>query len=645
MRPTVITCILFLLTNTAIHAQQSVQFTVDTEVNRRAISPYIYGANGQYFDGVTSWRIGGNRMSLYNWENNASHAGEDWFHFNDSYLTYIIEPMPADHEVPGLVYTDFQDRALEEGVFSLVTLQMMGYVSRDKNGNSVEESESAPNLTRWVPVQNRKPGAPESYTLTPDVNDDVVYTDEFLNLLLDRYGPASAETGIDAYSLDNEPGLWTSTHPLARDASWMDPQTGNQVDNPWWHPTGAQELVDKSVDMASTIKEMDPSALVFGPALWGYTAFVNLQGARDWSVGNPSFASQYDYFIEMYLDKMNEASEVEGRRLVDVLDIHWYPQMEGVYGGATDEAASVRRMQAPRSLWDPSYQEASWIIDVTRGPIALIPRVREMIETYDPGIKLSISEYNYGATTHISGGIAQADALGIFGREGLFFASKWAEVDGFTRSAFELYTSYDGAGSSFGDLSVKADTEDHEATSIYAALNSDGDRLHVIVLNKHVQNEVQATVAINGPSIYREAEHWYLDQNSTAIQQGTSLTGADNTFSLTLQPMSAHHFILRGETATSIVERDGVYGFQVSQNYPNPFTTRSEVQVSLPHTQDVTLRVYDVLGRERALVHAGVLVAGEHRLQIDASELPAGVYFYRLTAGNQSVTRRLTVSR
>ena len=83
-------------------------------------------------------------------------------------------------------------------------------------------------------------------------------------------------------------------------------------------------------------------------------------------------------------------------------------------------------MQAPRSLWDPTYVEKSWITkQSTHGPIRLLPRLQEKIDKHYPGTRLAITEYNYGGGADISGAIAQADVLGIFGREGVFAAALW----------------------------------------------------------------------------------------------------------------------------------------------------------------------------------------------------------------------------
>ena len=63
-----------------------------------------------------------------------------------------------------------------------------------------------------------------------------------------------------------------------------------------------------------------------------------------------------------------------------------------------------------------------------------------------------MTEYNYGAGDHISGGLAQADALGVFGREGLYLANYWGDGPGngnlptYIKAAFQLYRNYDGKG-------------------------------------------------------------------------------------------------------------------------------------------------------------------------------------------------------
>ncbi len=77
--------------------------------------------------------------------------------------------------------------------------------------------------------------------------------------------------------------------------------------------------------------------------------------------------------------------------------------------------------------------------------------------------------------------------------------------------------------------------------------------------------------------------------------------------------------------------------------YPNPFNPLAEIRYALPQSGPVTLAVYDILGREVALLEQGLRVAGEHRVTFDAGNLPSGLYFARLSAGSYHATQKLVL--
>jgi hypothetical protein len=85
--------------------------------------------------------------------------------------------------------------------------------------------------------------------------------------------------------------------------------------------------------------------------------------------------------------------------------------------------------------------------------------------------------------------------------------------------------------------------------------------------------------------------------------------------------------------------------FQLLQNYPNPFNPSTAISYQLSAFSHVSLKVYDVLGREVATLVREFQQAGYYNSQfsIRNSQLPSGVYFYRLTAGNYSETKRMLV--
>jgi mannan endo-1,4-beta-mannosidase len=119
--------------------------------------------------------------------------------------------------------------------------------------------------------------------------------------------------------------------------------------------------------------------------------------------------------------------------------------------------------------------------------LPLIPvSFRKSINTFYPGTKLAFTEYTYGGGNHITGGLAQADVLGILGRYDIFAAMHWLTGSSdYISSGYRLYRNYDGAGGSFGDTSVFAGTSDKVNSSVYASVTGPADSsLHIVVINR-----------------------------------------------------------------------------------------------------------------------------------------------------------------
>lgn len=437
-----------------------VRMLIDPSRDVQPISRYIYGVNQPLEDDfahLTLRRLGGNRWTAYNWENNASNAGSDWFFQNDDYL--------GGGDTPGGAVMPALANAAARQAGTLLTIPINGYVAADKRGDG-DVRNSGPDYlqTRFRQGVARKGGA---FSLTPDLGDEFVFQDEFVNWLKTTYPYGWSDPLRPIFlALDNEPDLWADTHlPIHPD------------------PVTYAELIRKTVDYAAAIKAIIPSGLVFGPVNYGWQGYVNLQNAPD--AGGRDFQA-------VYLQQLAEAEQRQGRRLVDVLDVHWYPEAQGdgirIIEDNNSPAVVAARLQAPRSLWDSSYTETSWITQwSTLEPIALLPRLRAKLEADYPGTRLAITEYNYGGGNHISGGIAQADVLGILGREGVFAANEWplAGNEAFIAGGFRMFRNFDGQGGSFGDTSVRATTEDIANSSVYASLDTaHPDVLTVVALNK-----------------------------------------------------------------------------------------------------------------------------------------------------------------
>lgn len=484
------------------------RITVDAS-SSKPISPFIYGVNFPDWKnlGVPAplSRQGGNRMTAYNWETNASNAGSDWHHQNDGYLGESNEPgwTVSQHVLP----------ALKNDAAALVTVPTAGYAAADKKADG--DVNKTPNYlsARFLKSLPQKPGG--RWAASPNVEDRVVYQDEFVAWTQKL---RSSKTHRIWYSLDNEPDLWAHTH--AR----IVPK-----------PLGYSEFLANNIAFARGIRKAAPDALIFGPANYGWQGFRTFQDAPD--------AKGRD-FIEFYLAGMKKAGEQSKQRLLDVLDIHFYPEAQGDGTRITTDKSTpgldLARINAPRSLWDPNYVEKSWITENLGGkPIALIPRVQAQIAKVWPATKLAITEYDYGGGNAASGLVAQADVLGVYGRYGVFAACHWGinpEKKALI-AAFRAFLAFDGAKARFGDRGLAVKGVDPAKLSVYAALDTRAkNRMTLVVISRSLAPQ---EVALNLQGFAPKRIKGYQAVHTSPLKpKSIPVKATGGTITLTAPPMS-----------------------------------------------------------------------------------------------------------
>jgi fibronectin type 3 domain-containing protein len=495
---------------TPVAPAADVTITIDP-TKTHAISPYIYGIN--FYSGVagapsnlTFDRAGGNRWTAYNWETNASNAGSDYLYENDNYLS---SSNVAGEAVRGFIAGDRQN-----GLASLMTVQLQGLVSGDENGPV--STSNPPDRTRFKTVVNQKSSVTAvPFTTTPVTTDANVYMDEFLWTLDQKFsgqGIFSGSAAIPTFvELDNEPELWNSTHL--------------EVQGP--NPISSDVYIAKTIDMTKALKTQFPNAAIFGPVHYGF------QGIYNWQ-GDPTIQATpggANWFPDKYLTALKAASTSFGKPLVDVYDFHWYAEEYDSNGTRSLDLTTTSLtpaqvqliVQSPRVLWDPTYTDSfnhnPWIYqELGNTPIQILVRLQNKIAAENPGMKIAITEYESGGWNHIAGTIAQADNLGIFGDLGLFAANFWPPggTYAYALGGFRAFRDFDGAGSNFGDTSVQATSSSVQNVMVYASTDSTkAGRVVLVAINRSASAQV---TAINGLALAGTA-HLYQMTATTAQGQ------------------------------------------------------------------------------------------------------------------------------
>jgi Glycoside hydrolase family 44 len=464
----------------------AVQVRLDTEAAGRSISPLIYGVAAADAAtvralGATVDRWGGNPSSRYNWVNgHAWNAGRDWEFRNVNYSG--AGGSAADASVAATLAT---------GARPLLTVPTLGWVAKD-DANGTRSTGVPPTggpplsaggsaITGYDPSANRQLTSVPSYARQPAAPaPGAVYQDQWVRHLGDRFGVGPQ--GVQLFAMDNEPDLWSTTHTDVHPARMS-----------------YDDMLANFRDYATAVKAVAPQAQVLGPDVSGWVSYLysDLDRGADNFVTHADRRAHGDQeFLPWWLGQVHRADLAAGQRTLDYLDVHYYPQAANVaMSRNADPDTQALRIRSTRSLWDPNYQDESWI----GTPVMLVPRLRRWIDEQYPGTKLAITEYNWGGEQDASGAVALAMVLGIFGREGVDLASYWTfpPPDSPAGAAFRLYRNVDGHGATFGDRSLPASSSS-PAVAAFASRHSDSGELDVVLANQSRAGE--ATVQLRGIS-------------------------------------------------------------------------------------------------------------------------------------------------
>jgi Glycoside hydrolase family 44 len=514
----------------------TIAIAVDALANRHSISPLIYGTafatSNQLADlNFTMNRSGGNSETRYNWQLNAHNHAADW------YFESISDDGPTNS---GATADAFVADSKNGGAQAMITIPMIGWMPRlgPNRGKlwSYSTNKYGPQTDSDIhnaPYNNPDAGNGVSITNNTHITwnnpgdanfpTNVAFQQTYVQHLLGRWG-SSTNGGVGFYIMDNEESIWFSTHQDV-------------------HPVGPtmQEIRDDFFTYAGMVKSNDPNALVCGPEEWGWNGYLY----SGYDQQNPGYTDRaanggWDY-MPWLLNQIHQHDLGAGYRLLDYFTLHCYPQEGNVGGVDASPATALLRNQTTRVFWDSNYVDPSWINKV----IMLIPRMKSWVATNYPGTAIGITEYNWGAETNINGATAQADILGIFGREGLDLATRWTTPTNtsLVYKAMKLYRNYDGNKSIFGDTSILTTVPNPDVVSAFGAVRASDGALTLMVINKDIVNASPLTANITNFNAAGTAQRWQLT-SANVINHLSNLALTNRVLSDLLPAQSITLFVL-----------------------------------------------------------------------------------------------------
>ncbi len=529
----------------------NVSVTLDALTNRHPISSYVYGgaypqdASTITDSGMTVVRWGGDATSRYNWKTFTYNAANDWY-FEDFNYTEIGDGDSAQY---------IRD-VKAAGSNPLITMVMLPWVAKtagwsfsvskygvqcatdpyNNDAGDGVEADCSTDITGNDPNDANVPLLDQPATGDPPGS---VYRNQWAAALSSAFG-----TAPHFYNMDNEIDIWSGTH---RDVHPT--------------PTAYNEMRDTFVAEARKLKLWDPHAIRLGPVSCCWWFYWN--GANN----NDKAAHAGVDLLPWWLNEVywKDKTTVPQTRSVDVFDIHAYPDGPDTTGWtqAQKQALSCRIY---RDYWDPTYVSESgdinqyWttFLQPNKTIPFRLPRMRAIANMIYPGTPLSVTEWSaaFAGEADFSTALADADAYGILGRERAYLASRWvAPVPGNPNYlALKLYRNYDGQHSAFQTTSISAaNNGDPDLFSSYASLNSSGNRLTAMILNKDPSNTAQVQFAVNGFTPAQVTSYTLSSTNPTQIVASGPLSW---TPTMNFAPYSATLLLVTGSAQLPGAEWD-----------------------------------------------------------------------------------------
>lgn len=623
-------CLLLLLYAPVLKTQ-TVQVSIDINAERKAISPMIFGMNNALSDNqgnplsAAQWQrlrdagvrivreFGGNNGTKYNWRLKLS-SHPDWY--NNVYAhnwNYAAQSLQTN--LPGV-----------QGMWCF---QLIGKAASNTGHNFNDWAYNSSNWWSGV-TQNLAGGgtvnpAGGSQALVngnPDLylmNWNADSTTGILNHWFNSLGLDQQD--VTYWSMDNEPEIWNGTHD---DVMPVQP--------------GAQEFMQKYFETAKKARALFPGIKLLGPVPCNEWQWYN------WNNTTISYNGTSYCWLEFFIKRIAEEQQQSGIRLLDVLDLHFYPE--------SSDFSNI--LQVHRVFFDENYVypgangvknvNGSW--DNNQNKEYIFKRCNDWLTKHlgaNHGVSLSLSEMDVNTSNANIVANWYASMLLSFAKNGVEVFTPWSWKTGMWE-VLHLFSNYSKA------FSVKAVSGNETNLSAFATANSTNDSITLILVNRsqtqtyRVESQFSSFNLLNGK--YRTytlsnlpANETFVSKNNNALVSSES-TAAEGKLSCSIAPLSIKAILITsnplGINPKGLENKKNLLRI----NYESNGTVVCEY--SSERSKSPQFKLLDITGSEILCVKDLTSPHGSYRFTINKSQFRTGIYIISVWEdGNAVVSKKI----
>lgn len=609
---------------------QDVSVTVNATVNKKKVSPYIYGRNNtfdkpaQFYKdaGLRFSRMnGGNNATKYNWRKKlTSHP--DWYN-----NVYDTDWDKSAKEV-STTYPYMQQ---------MYAFQLIGRVASSKSYNFKDWDYNQSSY--WFGVGQNLAGGGIANT-TDEKNGSTALKEGDINLYTEEW-PADSTVAILNHwfganglklnkspflywNMDNESDVWNGTHSDVMKTL-----------------ISASAYMDNYINIAKKARALFPEIKFCGPVTTSEWQWYK------WADESIRIDGKYYSWLEYFIKRCADEEKASGIRVLDVVDLHNYPWAKN---------GDIDALQLHRMYYDTDYAYAGanglytlnggW--DNSLNKEYIFKRINDWLTNYygeNNGITCAVSEWSPASSESNPSvtSVVYASHLGTFANNGVEFFSPWTWMNGMWET-LHLFSRY-AKSNSVSSISSLENT-----VSAYTTVSEAADSMTVMIVNRDMSSARKVTVNLNGFSVnngnYSTLQLSALPSSETFVSHTNnalklnSVTVNSNSFSITVPSLSTTAVILKS-TLTGIAEHKNQT--DELKIYPNPATDILNVSISSNVAKPTEIDVFDLSGRKIQV--SEINYDGYSPITTNVSTLSNGFYLLSVKNKHFTSTKRFFVEK